>query len=123
MAELDTHYQINQKWGTLGGIAFEPNVQPTFTRNPGLPTYTRVALAAGAEYEMIKGLKAKLVYAHVFSKAPLNMSISTGAHIQGHENVDAVDFSINYDVLLLGFFFFLLHKNCVNRLTSRGLLK
>lgn len=98
--ELATHYQINEKWGALGAIDYEPNVQPTFTRNPGLPTYTRVIPAIGAEYELNKGLKAKLVYAHVFSKPPINMTIATGAHIQGHEylNADAWDFSINYDI-------------------------
>jgi long-chain fatty acid transport protein len=101
MVELDTHYQINQKWGVLGGLQYEPNVQPTSTRNPGLPTYNRLVVPViGAEYEMVKGLKAKLIYAHVFSNAPLNMSIATGQHINGHSylNVDAFDFSINYDV-------------------------
>jgi long-subunit fatty acid transport protein len=98
--EIATHYQVNQKWGVLGAIDYEPNIQPTYTRNPGLPTYNRFIPAVGAEYEITKGLKAKLAYAHVFSKPPINMSISTGQHIQGHDylNVDAVDFSLNYDV-------------------------
>lgn len=98
--ELATHYQINQKWGALAAIDYEPNVQPTYTRNVGLPTYTRVIPAVGAEYEVCKGFKAKLTYAHIFSKPPINMSIVTGQHIQGHEylNAEAIDFSITYDV-------------------------
>lgn len=99
-AQLATHYQINNKWAVLGAIDYEPNVQPTATRNVGLPTYTRVIPAIGGEYELTKGLKAKLIYAHAFSKAPIDMSIATGQHMHGHDyvNVDAVDFSINYDV-------------------------
>jgi long-chain fatty acid transport protein len=31
--ELATHYQINEKWGVIGAFDYEPNVQPTFTRN------------------------------------------------------------------------------------------
>jgi long-chain fatty acid transport protein len=98
--ELATHYQINEKWGVLGAIDYEPNVQPTATRSVGLPTYTRYIPAVGAEYELSKGLKAKLVYAHVFSSPPIDMTISTGFHIHGHEyvNADVFDFSINYDV-------------------------
>ena len=98
--ELATHYQINDKWGTLAAIDYEPNVQPTATRSVGLPTYTRIIPAVGAEYALSKGLKAKLIYAHVFSKPPIDMSIATGQHIHGHEyvNADAFDFSINYDV-------------------------
>lgn len=98
--ELATHYQINDKWGALGAIDYEPTVQPTYTRNPGLPTYNRFVPAIGAEYEIGKGLKAKLIYAHIFSKPPINMTLATGAHIQGHDylNADAVDFSINYDI-------------------------
>ena len=98
--ELATHYQINSKWAVLGAFDYEPNVQPTYTRNIGLPTYTRVIPAVGAEYEFAKGLKAKLIYAHIFSKPPINMSIPTGQHIQGSErvNADAFDFSITYDV-------------------------
>lgn len=98
--ELATHYQLSNKWGALAAFDYEPNVQPTFTRNIGLPTYTRYIPAVGAEYEMTKGLKAKLIYAHVFSRAPINMSIATGSHIQGteHVNADAIDFSLTYDV-------------------------
>ncbi len=98
--ELATHYQINNKWGALAAIDYEPNVQPTYTRNVGLPTYTRIYPAIGAEYELAKGLKAKFIYSHIFAKPPINMSIATGEHIQGHDylNADAFDFSINYDV-------------------------
>ena len=98
--ELATHYQLNEKWGVLGAIDYEPNMQPTYTRNPGLPSYTRVYPSIGADYELIKGVKAKLIYAHVFSKTPINMSIASGAHIQGHSylNADAIDFSITYDI-------------------------
>lgn len=98
--ELATHYQINNKWGVLGAIDYEPNMQPTYTRNPGLPSYTRVTPAVGADYELCKGVKAKLLYAHVFSKPRIDMFSSSGTHIQGHDylNADAIDFSITYDV-------------------------
>lgn len=98
--ELATHYQVNQKWGAIGALDYEPTMQPTFTRNPGLPSYTRWIAAVGGDYEIVKGLKAKLVYAHVISKPPIDMRISTGARITGHDylNVDALDFSITYDV-------------------------
>jgi long-chain fatty acid transport protein len=96
--ELATHYQINQKWGALAAIDYEPNVQPTYTRNIGLPTYNRYIPAIGADYELTKGLKAKLIYAHVFVKAPINLT-AAGAHLLGTEriNVDVLDFSLNYD--------------------------
>lgn len=99
-AQLATHYQANDKWAVIGAIDYQPNVQPTGTRNVGLPTYTLVIPAVGAEYGITKELKAKLLYAHVFSKAPIDMSISTGQHLHGHEyvNIDAIDFSITYDV-------------------------
>jgi long-chain fatty acid transport protein len=98
-AQLGTHYQLNQQWGVLGGIDYEPNVQPTYTRNPGLPTYTRIVPAVGVDYELIKGLKAKLIYAHAFSKPPIDMMIATGQSIRGrmYLNADAVDFSLTYD--------------------------
>jgi long-chain fatty acid transport protein len=98
--ELATHYQFNEKWGGLAALDYEPNVQPTWTRSPGLPTYTRVIPAVGAEYELTKGLKGKLIYAHVFSKAPINMNIAGPLHIQGHDyvNVDSWSLSFTYDV-------------------------
>lgn len=98
--ELATHYQINQKWGVLGAIDYEPNVQPTNTRNIGLPTYTRIIPAIGADYQLTKGLKAKLVYAYIYSRPPIAMKIPTGQSLQGRElvNANALDFSLTYDI-------------------------
>jgi long-chain fatty acid transport protein len=98
--ELATHYQFNDKWAGIAAFDYEPNVQPTWTRNVGLPTYTRTIPAIGAEYEIQKGLKAKFIYAHVFSKPPINMALATGQTITGHDylNADAYDFSITYDI-------------------------
>ncbi len=97
--EIATHYQFNNQWAGLAAFDYEPNVQPTYTRNPGLPTYTRYYPAIGAEYEFIKGLKAKLIYAYVWSRAPINMNIAPGVHIQGHDPLHAnvIDFSLTYD--------------------------
>ncbi len=98
--QLATHYQLNEKWGVLGAFDYEPNVQPTWTRNPALPTYTRAIPAVGADYELTKGLKAKLIYAHAISKPVINMFIASGQHAQGHEymNADVLDFSLTYDI-------------------------
>ena len=45
--ELATHYQINDKWGVLAAFDYEPNIQPTYTRNIGLPSYTRLGVHCG----------------------------------------------------------------------------
>lgn len=99
-AELATHYQINNKWGILGAFEYEPNVQPTSTRNVGLPTYTRYIPAVGADYELTKGLKAKFIYAYINSRPPISMSIAPGVTAQGREsvNANAFDFSLTYDI-------------------------
>lgn len=98
--EAATRYQVNTKWAVLGAFDYEPNVQPTFTRNVGLPTYTRFIPALGAEYEFVKGLKGKFVYAYVYSRPPINMTIATGQTITGRVgvNANAFDLSLIYDV-------------------------
>lgn len=97
--ELATHYQLNEKWAVLGAVDYEPNVQPTFTRNIGLPTYTRYIPAIGAEYNVTKNFKFKAIYAHPFSHAPINMNIPVVGTLQGTDNVNVnvIDLSLTYD--------------------------
>lgn len=99
-AELGTRYQLNQKLALFGSFNYEPNVQPTWTRNPGLPTYTRYRPAIGGEYTLTKGLKAKMIYGHTFSKPPIDITSATGAVAKGriHLNTDIYVLSIIYDV-------------------------
>ena len=98
--ELATHYQINDKWAVLGALDYEPSIQHIDYMNPGLPAYTRYISAVGAEYEFIKGLKGKLVYAYVWQRAPIDLTIPPGVTMQGTERLHAnsLDFSLSYDV-------------------------
>ncbi len=98
--ELATHYNFNDKWAGLAAFDYEPNVVPTYTRNPGLPTYTRYTPAVGAEYMIAKGLKAKLIYAYPFVNAPIDLRIASGLRATGkvYTRVNAWDFGITYDI-------------------------
>lgn|SRR3990167_6038793 len=95
---LSTKYDFNDQWSGLGTLVYSPASQITAYRSLSLPSFRAWIAGLGGEYNTGKGLKAKLVYLHVFDHPPINTATSSGLLV-GRLNVvsNVLDLSLIYD--------------------------
>lgn len=96
---LGTKYEFNDKWAGLGQLELNPNVQPLAYRGLGFVSSTAFIVAAGGEYTIQKGLKAKFVYGHSFAHPQIDRQYPTGL-AQGRVNLvgNSYDLSFTYSI-------------------------
>lgn len=96
---LATKYDFNEQWSGLAKVEYGGPMQPTAYDPPALPTGGSWVFGVGAQYAIVKGFSAKLLYGYGFMDPANNIAAPLG-QLVGHTQTWAhgVDFSLTYDI-------------------------